>query len=332
MSRPPAATSPSDRALTLAAIAFDGPGGDRLWHRFAPAWRDHLRAAWADALARGIDGDAARDALARAHAAESRPDPARVHPSWWARALDAESPAVRAAVLTHAPEPIRATLRDALGLRDAANAPAPGPAAHPDALRWALALWAERLVGGPPPGDDDPPVVVAVATLPHRDLNRLIAAVALAKWAYVLASGGPPTRADPDHALTARQLERLGRLRARWDATDPRAAQLARLDLDHHVVGEDQEDLRKLGLITFARLLARVDPHRTRWTLQHLPYPAAKFVRSRSGLKTPFLHGRELVAWEETLFQAAQEALRDEARHGPASDPESPTHPEGEPA
>ncbi len=328
MSRSPAATSPSDRALVLAAIAFEDPKGDRVWHRFAPAWRDRLRDAWADALAHGTDRGAAREALAREHVAEARPDPGRVHASWWIRALQEESPAVQAAVLAHASEPVRSILRDGLKLEDAV--PTTARKAHPEAVRWALSLWAERLVGGLPAVEDDPPVVAALTGLPNRDLARLIATVALAKWAYVLAAAGEPPKADPSRTLRPRQLARLERLRAGWNQPDPRAARLARLDLEHHVVGDGEEDLRKLGLITFARLLARADPLRMRWALQHLPYPVAKFVRSRSGLKTPFIHGRELIAWEETLFQAAQDLLGDEARRGTASESALPTESEGD--
>jgi hypothetical protein len=35
-----------------------------------------------------------------------------------------------------------------------------------------------------------------------------------------------------------------------------------------------------LGLVTLARLLADCKPFRTRWALQHLPYPIVKRIRS----------------------------------------------------
>ncbi len=38
--------------------------------------------------------------------------------------------------------------------------------------------------------------------------------------------------------------------------------------------------LASLGLSTIARLLAGCEPYRVRWSLQHVPYPVAKRVRS----------------------------------------------------
>ncbi|MGE3819080.1 MAG: hypothetical protein AB7I30_06555, partial [Isosphaeraceae bacterium] len=44
-----------------------------------------------------------RDALAREHQAQSRHDQGRVHPSWWARALQDDPVSVRATVIAHHP-------------------------------------------------------------------------------------------------------------------------------------------------------------------------------------------------------------------------------------
>ncbi len=38
--------------------------------------------------------------------------------------------------------------------------------------------------------------------------------------------------------------------------------------------------LASLGLSTIARLLAGCEPYRVRWSLQHVPYPVAKRIRS----------------------------------------------------
>ena len=46
-----------------------------------------------------------------------RVDPARVHPSWWARGLQDESPSVRRAVVAAAPEPIRGQVQAGLAAR-----------------------------------------------------------------------------------------------------------------------------------------------------------------------------------------------------------------------
>ena len=329
MSRSPAAMSPSDRALVLAAIAFDDPKGDRVWHRFAPSWRDQLRDAWADALARGMDRQAARDALAREHAAEARPDPERVHASWWVRALQEESPAVRAAVLAHASEPVRSILRDGLKLDDAE--PTAASKAHPEAVRRALSLWAERLVGGLPAGEDGPPVVAALTGLPNRDLARLIATVApgqvglRARGRRRAAEGGPVAFAQAPAARTARTPPR--RLEpARFPS---RAARPAGPGAPRRRPGRGRPPEARPDHVCPAAGPGRSASHAL-GALQHLPYPLAKFIRSRSGLKTPFIHGRELVAWEETLFQAAQDLLREERRRGAASEPELPTDPEGD--
>jgi hypothetical protein len=308
----------ADRSLVRAAIAFDAPSGERIWNRFSSSWRDRLRAAWADALARGTDADAALDALRREHAAGARPDPARVHASWWARALQEESPAVRHAVAASAPESIRREL----GLEP--GGPNGAGRAIPEAVRYALSLWSERLVGGPPPGVDDTPVVRAMTGLPPRSVARLVGAVALAKWAYATSVEGPPPKAEARRALTGRRRSLLESFRGRWPSPDKRAAQLARLDLDHHVDGK-KDDLQKLGLVTLSRLLAVVEPQRTRWVLQHVPYHVAKFMRSRTGLKTPHIAGAELVEWEQSLFDAAWDRLHAEGRL-PASPPQGEPH------
>lgn len=323
------ALGPLDRALVYAAIAFEGQnGGDRIWHRFSPAWRDRLRRAWSDELARGVDSQAAREALARDQADEARPDPDRIHSSWWQRALQEESPAVQAAVLEHVSEPLRSILHE--GQEPEAPRLSASLAPHPEALQWALALWSERLVGGSAVTEGDPMVVAILTQRDSRELARWIASVALAKWSFVLAAGGEPIQVDPFQLLKPRQLERLGRFRDHWKAPDPRAARLGRLDLEHHVKGDASEGLQKLGLVTFARLLAELDPHRLRWVLQHLPYPVARFLRSRTGLRTPFIHGRELVAWEESLFQAARDLLVGDQSSGDSSEAGAPRISEGD--
>ncbi len=119
--------------------------------------------------------EAAWAALRGDHEASARPDPTRVHPSWFVRALAAESPAVRLAVAAHAPGPVGEALRRGLGLDPSDLATDRSP--DPEAIGWALALWSERLVGDVPGLDSDPPVVVALTRLRPRELARLVKVV-----------------------------------------------------------------------------------------------------------------------------------------------------------
>src|SRR5262249_61598380 len=113
----------------------------------------------------------ARERLRDAHRNETRVDLARLHPSWWARGLREESPAVRRAVVAAAPEPIRARVQaDLLLDNDDLRAERP---ADPEVLEWACSLWTERLVGGEPRKADDPPIIVAMSGLSLRDSYRL---------------------------------------------------------------------------------------------------------------------------------------------------------------
>ncbi len=295
-----------DLTLARARIAWGGPDRERIWDRFTPDWRDRLRAAWASELTRGTDPASALELLRQEQAAEARFDPARVHPSWWVRALQDESPAVRRLVAARAPEPIGEAVRSALELGpDALQTDHPP---HPDALQWVLSLWSERLIGGPDTSRDDPSVIEAISQLSSRSLSRLIAATGLAKWAYALQGNTAAIEVEPPSGLSPHQEERLEHFRRHWTTLDLRAVRVARDD--HQGIGQHTAaDLRRLGLITFARLMTTAEPRRIRWALQHLPYPAARFLRSRMSLKNPHLFGRELVAWEERIFRAARKRL-----------------------
>ena len=66
----------------------------------------------------------------------------------------------------------------------------------------------------------------------------------------------------------------------------------------------------RIGLITFARLLAECEPFRLRWALQHWPYPIAKLIRSlmpAASQRAPFLtDGESLVlktAWDRLTLE-----------------------------
>jgi len=281
----------ADRSLLRAFRAWGGDAVDRSWARFSPGWRERLGEAW-PAASRATP-EAAWDELRRDHAASSRPDPARVHPSWFVRALKTESPAVRRAVAAHAPGPIGEALRRGLGLSAADLAP--DRPADPEALRWTLAFWTERLVGDVASRPDDPPVVVALARLAPRDLARLVKVTGLAKLAFLpAAEGGEGWMSTVDRV-------RLGYLRRHVGRADPRLVAAARSDLG--ALGPDPKRRRaRLGLVTFGRLLAMAEPHRARWAVQHVPYPVARQMRA---LDTPPLGRRALASWEAWVLEAA---------------------------
>jgi hypothetical protein len=307
LSSMPPRLAPSDRVLLRALDVWGNPEGERLWSAFGEAWRERLRAAGGPA---GIDPESALRDLRREHEAEARIDPDRVHPSWWVRALQEESPAVRRAVASHIPSAIRHVVRRGLGL--AGDDLAPDRAPQPEVLRVALSLWPERLVGGPTSRDDDPPVIVALTRLDRRSLLRLIATTGLAKRAFALAAD--PLGVPEGRPLRARDRERLEQFRASWGEVDHRLARVAHDDL---VSGAgDVLPPPWLGLVTIGRLLSTADPVRVRWALQHLPYQAAKFTRGRMMTKVQGVSWPTLLDWEAQVLQAAQSRLRAEGRLG----------------
>ncbi|HEV3121877.1 MAG TPA: hypothetical protein VGY53_08250, partial [Isosphaeraceae bacterium] len=133
--------STSDRVLVWARLGWGQSDDRRFWSLFRNDWRAQLEAGRANAP----DLETARAALRTEHAAEARVDFERVHPSWWVRGLQDESRAVQRAVASHGPPNVRAALRRGLFLADDEIKPNQPP--HPLALRWALNLWPERLVG-----------------------------------------------------------------------------------------------------------------------------------------------------------------------------------------
>jgi len=296
----------TDRALLRALIAWGGPGaGGPGWNGLATAWKERLAAAWEGEAAAGPDG--ARASLAAEHRAEARPDLGRIHSSWFVRGLAGESPAVQRALAAAGPPRVREAIRRGLGL--GADDLATDRPTHPEALRWAGVLWAERLVGGPARRPDDPPIVVAMAGLGASSLYRLVHLAGLAKLACALA-GGP---AAAHVRVRPRDADRLSAFRASWAEPDPRLVRLALWDLDDRV-GADRFETAVLGLATVGRLLATADPHRARWALQRLPYPVAKLVRNRMNLRNALISGRSLAAWESRVLGLAQARLAAEGR------------------
>lgn len=299
MSPTPVRLTTADRALLRARSVWGRAPGQSFWTHFAAGWRSRLEAgsqAGGEPLA---DRQAARTELAADHVAEARADLTDVHPSWWARALKEESPAVQRAVCKHTDPTAGPALQAALQLAAADLNPDRAP--HPEALRWALTLWRERLVGGPPLGPFDPPAIVAIGQPDRHAVSRLLARLGLAKLAFVTNAEGAGAELSP------RDRQRLALFQAMWPEADRRLAGVAR---DDWAIARQMREhaLLVLGLTSIARLLAMAEPFRVRWALQHLPYNLAKFARLQT-VKTTSADPIELIAWESQLLKAAQAQL-----------------------
>ena len=273
--------STADDATALAFLARGLLAGESTWDLFAPKLRERLRNRWVDWSERAIEPDHALDRLFAEHAAETRPDVIhRVHGSWWARALQDESPAVQRAVLQGISS---AKLRERLA-RDLDLDPVDltgDMAASPLAVA-CLDLWSARLVGGLPRPDEDPLVIAALTALKPCWLYRLIHATGLAKRAFV--------RGDDSE-----------------NPADPRFLRAAEPDVTAHPA-EDRRSNARLGLVTVGRLLTRVEPHRVRWALQHLPYAITKVIRAEIEWMNPLPS-----AWfrgEQRMFEVALKHAR----------------------
>lgn len=305
---PEVAGSPStaDRALLRAFRAWGDGDFERSSARFSADWRGRLRDSWPSAIRETPEG--ARSGLRRDHEASARPDPSRVHPSWFVRALQPESPAVRFAIAAHAPRPLREALRRGLGIRP----PDLVPDREPDheALGWALALWSERLVGDVTDRLDDPPVVVAMTRLSFRELARMVKLCGLVKHAFAVESFGPSEFDESLVRFTPLDRVRFAYFRRHIGEADPRLVTQARLDLPT-IEGDRRRGHSRLGLLTFGRLLATVEGHRARWASQHLPYPIAKRLRINA---KPTLPRKALQVWESWVIEAASVRLLAEGR------------------
>ena len=298
MSQPePVNPSIIDAALIDAAAVW-GDSDGCLWYVFQPDRARALRDAW-----KARPGGDPRDRLRRGHEAQATPDLARVHVTWWTRALKDEPLSVRAVVLRSLPSGDGPALR--ADLRIAPGDAEPSQPADPLALRVAQALWRERLVGDLPERPDDPPVVVALTRFDARATTRLIQAAGLAKWS---ASSGPPG-VDPP-----RTAGRAGALRALLGESDPRLTELADRDV-RPFEAADPKALLALGQTTIARLLQTADPYRGRWVLQHLPYPVARQLRALAGpagQRSPTLAGLETSILRAAWTLLHREGVLDE--------------------
>jgi hypothetical protein len=275
----PCAVLNADLALLLCLEAWGFPGlaasNPSPWRWLDSRWHDRL-----DDAKRKLgphDAGHALDLLRRSHRFQCRADPGRIHPTWWIRALQEESPAVRRFIALHGPAQVTAAARDGLGSgRQAVESHDPDPAV----AGWVLSLSTERLVGGEPVRSDEPPAIVALAALSSRQLYRLSHATGQAK--ATLAG-------DPDGSVAGRPLDGQRKrwfhdwFSAQFGPGEARPQAWAQRDLQGSRGTEGpgrRLRLASLGLSTIARLLAGCEPYRVRWSLQHVPYPVAKRIRS----------------------------------------------------
>jgi hypothetical protein len=312
-----------DRALLLAMRAWaegrpqpeqDGRQGDQE-HAFVLRYGDWIERAWANRLCSAWDRQLRRDASGSAlvaqqrlramHAASARVEPANVHPSWWVRALQDESPAVQRAVSATFAEPTRHSLQAGLLLdsEDLKSDRAPDPRY----LEWVMGLWSERLVGGEPERTDDPPAVIAMTRLSRRAGYRLCRMAGLAKICLAGQSPGADRVRSSQHA------------RRRWlqdhlTVDDAEGHALLRRDVQSVFSSKVPACHRaaRIGLITFGRLLADVEAFRLRWALQHWPYAIAKMIRS--SMPPPAKQFSALMRWESLVLKVAWDRLTLEKR------------------
>jgi hypothetical protein len=269
----------ADLALLLAARAWGLPdcsaASAAVWDRLDERWAQRLRVAEQHQVR--TSPSQALDQLRESLRQQSRANLDEVHPSWWIRALQDESPAVRQVVCALGTPRVSQAAHTALHM-PIGDVPGIG-LPDPQVAGWVMALWSERLVGGEPVSDHDPPVIVALGGLAPAQLYRLASHIGLAK--LVLAE-------DPEGVLLRHPFWRArGDWYRQWlDArfqSDPLAARaLAARDLSRDANPQRLTDRRRLatiGLTALARLLVPAEAFRVRWSLQHVPYPIAKQIR-----------------------------------------------------
>jgi hypothetical protein len=314
--------SPADFALMRSMIAWEEspvPEGMKVLGRFSEEWRERIASSFSD-VGPTMNPSEARESLLVELRSMTRPNPDRIHHTWWSRAVQEESPSVRRAVAKFAPPKVADAVRAAFGAEETNLTPTCKP--HAAALRWALCLFAERLVGGVEPSAADAPVVRAVSSHHGASLLRLARSTALAKLAY--AEVGVVERgAGPElPTLTPRERVRYQHFVETWSrsGTDTRLVRMALWDAEDRsdsTLGRARSirsELSRLGLTSLSRLMVGVEPQRARWALQHLPYPIAKVVRSRMNLKNPMVSGRGLLRWETSLWDVAERRLEAECK------------------
>jgi hypothetical protein len=168
-------------------------------------------------------------------------------------------------------------------------------------VRWALGLWDERVLRDLPEWPDDPPVIHALSRLDFWEIVALARAAGLAKRA--LAESDPPAPGSPT-------LDRFEGMKRQWLASGLPELVAARHAFREFLQGwTRQRGWGRLGLVTFGRLLAQVEPYRARWALQHLPYAVAR--RIRPAIKDM---GGSHAVWEGAVLRVAWERLAAEGQ------------------
>lgn len=281
----------ADQTL-LKALAVWGPGqgGESgFWARFEPAWPRRL--AHARASQPPASRQEALKALTALHGWQARPDARHVHPSWWVRAVQDESPAVRATVAREASEEVKTSLAGHEPF------PAPGFPPLPEAVAWALSLWQERLVGDEPVSAEDRAEVKELVTFSETELTGRLMLLGLAKQAYA---------AGDSAAIPERLLSRYRRAAAAWgESREESPLRQARRDAQAVAHLSALQAMARLGIATLARLLQDLEPYRFRWVLQHLPYSVARQVRGAATGSGSLAIDREIRRFEEQVWKVA---------------------------
>ena len=245
----------------------------------------------------------ARERLARMHVASARVEPTQVHPSWWVRALREESPAVQRLVASAVPASLREPLQNGL-LLDREDLRSER-AASSEVVDWVLALWTERMVGGEVERSDDPPAIIALCRLSPRSGYRLCRLAGFCKLILagleMLDAGRPSSRARREWLGGRLPMNAEFQATARLDVETGRSSRLP-----------PRRHQARIGLVTFARLLADAEPFRLRWALQHWPYPIAKLVRSL--IPPAGSRSASLLDWESLVLKTAWDRLNVEGR------------------
>jgi hypothetical protein len=283
--------SEADRALLLAMRAWADEARPRragatekedehdfilkYWDWLEPGWINRLCEAWDRQAHFGERFEAKRalDRLREMHVSSVHADLAQVHPSWLVRALQEESPAVKRLVVASVSESLRHPLQAGL-LLDSLDLATERPV-QPMFREWVMGLWTERLVGAEAARGDDPPALVAICGLSARAGYRLCRMAGLAKTTLAVEKPGKGSARQSER-------ERAQWLRGRLGTMDSEF--LARARTDVNGIAQTKLPLRlragRIGLFTFARLLADSEPFRLRWALEHWPYPIVKLTRS----------------------------------------------------
>jgi hypothetical protein len=127
----PCAVLNADLVLLLCLEAWGFPDLARSnrspWRWLDSQWHDRLDDARRKLGPHGAEQ--ALDLLRHSHRCQCRADPGRIHSTWWIRALQDESPAVRRCIALNGPAQLSAAAREGPGIgREAVESHHPDPA------------------------------------------------------------------------------------------------------------------------------------------------------------------------------------------------------------